>query len=92
MKLSKQTIQELREFLDRGCEYSGTQEILNDTVTDILNNLGSELISADEIGLTDGSVEVAVLQDFVDELWDRIVPMFLNVLETQEIEVYEDAK
>lgn len=92
MKLSKQTINELREFLNRGCEYSGTQEILNDTVSDVLRCLDSELVSADEIGLTDGSIEFAVLQDFVDELWDRIVPMFINVLETQEIEVYEDVE
>lgn len=32
-KISKKTIESLREFLDRGCDYAGTQE----TVTEIAN-------------------------------------------------------
>ena len=83
MELKDKDFEEIREFLSRGNEYAGTQEIINDVVESILINLESDLTSADEIGLTNGSNEFATLQDFVEEFWDRSVNLFMNVLETQ---------
>lgn len=84
MKISKKKIEELRELLViNGCPEMGTEEIVKDTVGDILNELGSELHDADEIGLTDGDVEFTTLDDFVGIFWDRAVDLFLNVLSSE---------
>lgn len=84
MKISKKKMEELRKFMKiGGCPEAGTEEVVNDTVTDILKGLGSELTYADEIGLTDGDVEFATLDDFVKIFWDRAVDLFLNVLATE---------
>ena len=83
MELKDKDFEEIREFLSRGNEYAGTQEVINDVVADILNNLESDLTEADEIGLTNGTCEFSTLQDFVNEFWDRSIDLFMNVLETQ---------
>lgn len=78
-------IEKLRELLViDGCPEMGTKEVVEDTVSDILKGLGSELHDADEIGLTDGEVEFATLDDFVRIFWDKAVDLFLNVLSSEE--------
>lgn len=85
MRISKKKIEYLREFMKmNGCPEAGTEEVVEDEVSDILKGLGSELHDADEIGLTDGEVEFATLDDFVRIFWDRAVDLFLNVLSSEE--------
>ena len=42
MELKDKDFEDIREFLSRGNEFSGTEEVINDVATDILTNLGSE--------------------------------------------------
>lgn len=88
--MKQKQIEELREFFSLGCEYSGSKEVVNDTVANILENMGSQLTCVDEIGLTDGENEFSNLKEFVEQFWNEAVELFLNVLSTQEVE--EDAE
>lgn len=51
-------IDNLREFMSRGCEYSGTQEVIDDITTEILGDLGSKYPYGDEIRLVDADGEL----------------------------------
>ena len=83
-KISTETIDNLREFMNRGNGYSGTQEVIDDLVYETLRQLGLMYPSIDEIGLTDGYNEFATVGDFVNLFWDKAVEEILNVLETEE--------
>lgn len=84
-KISKKTIENLREFMNRGCEYSGTQEIVNDLMNESLRKMGAEIIQADDVGLIDWDDEtIGTLDDFTNIFWDKAVEKILNVLETEE--------
>lgn len=82
-KLSKKDMEELREACSYGCEYTATEEVVNDIVGDILEELGADVRETDEIGLTDCENEFAILYDFVRIFWDKAVEDILNVIETQ---------
>ena len=82
-KLSKKDIEDLREACSYGCEYTATEEVVNDIVGDILEELGADVRETDEIGLTDCENEFATLYDFVRIFWDKAVEDILNVIETQ---------
>ena len=83
-RLSKRDMEELRELCSLGCDYSGTEEIVSDTVHETLTEIGgTDLRSADEICLTDGESEFATLDDFIAIFWDKAVEKILNVVETQ---------
>ena len=77
-------IDNLREIMSRGCEYFGTQEVIDDITTEILIDLGSKYPYSDEIGLVDTDGEFNTLNEFVNMFWDRAVIVFLNVLATEE--------
>lgn len=81
-KLSKKDMEELRETCSLGCEYSGTEEIVNDLIAETLKEIGTDTPYADEIGLTDDK-EFATLDDFVRIFWEKAVEKILNVVETQ---------
>lgn len=81
-KLSKKDMEELRETCSLGCEYSGTEEVVNDLVTETLKEMSTDTPYADEIGLTDDK-EFATLDDFVRIFWEKAVEKILNVVETQ---------
>lgn len=49
-KISKKTINNLREFLSRGCDYAGTQEQVDEITTEILRGLKSESYGDERIG------------------------------------------
>lgn len=83
-KISIETINNLREFMDRGCDYAGTQEMINDLVSETLGELGSNCRYGDEIGLIDYDGEFGNLEDFANLFWDKAVEAILNVLETEE--------
>ena len=83
-KISKKTINNLREFMDRGCEYSGTQEIVDGLVTETLNEIGTEYPYGDDISLFDGDDQFSTVGEFANIFWDKAVDKILNVLETEE--------
>ena len=84
-KISKKTIESLREFLNRGCEYGGTQEVVNDIMDKSLRDMGVEIIQADDVGLIDRDGDtIGTLDDFANIFWDKVVEDILNVLETEE--------
>lgn len=86
-KLSKKDMKELRELCSRGCEYSGTEEIISEIVFETLEEMNKQgmktiMRSGDEIGLTDDK-EFATLDDFIGIFWDKAVEKILNMVETQ---------
>ena len=82
-KLSKKDMEELREFCSLGCEYSGTEEMVNDLTGEILKSFGTSY-SADEIAMyAEAGNDICTLQTFVEEFWERAVEKILNVVETQ---------
>ena len=84
-KISKKTIENLREFMNRGCEYSGTQEVVNDLMNESLMEMGAKIIQADDVALIDWDDEtIGTLDDFANTFWDNAVEKILNVLETEE--------
>lgn len=84
-KISKKTIENLREFMNRGCEYSGTQEVVNDLMNESLRKMGAKIIQADDVALIDWDDEtIGTLDDFANTFWDNAVEKILNVLETEE--------
>jgi len=86
-KLSEKDMEELREVLSFGCEYSGTEETVSEIVCETLeamdeSGMKTEMRSANEIGLTDGK-EFATLDDFIHIFWNIAVEKILSVTETQ---------
>lgn len=85
MKISKKKIEELREAMKiGGDECYGTEEVIDDAVTEILIKFKSGTVFTDEIGLTDGDEEFATLDDFVREFWDKAVDLILNFISSKE--------
>ena len=83
-RLSKKDMKELREFCSLGCDYSGTEEIMNELITDTLHELCSiEYLRPDEIELNIDDEFISTLDEFVREFWEKAVEAILNVVETQ---------
>ena len=83
-KISKKTIDNLREFMDRGCDYAGTQEVVDGLVTETLKEIGSKYPFGDEVGLVDADREFNTVSEFANVFWDKAVVCILNVLKTEE--------
>lgn len=83
-KISKKTISNLKEFMNRGCDYAGTQEFVDELVTKTLEECGCKYPYGDEVGLIDASGEFSTLDAFANIFWDKAVEGFLNVLKTEE--------
>lgn len=77
-------IDNLKEILSRGCDYTGTQEVVNDLVSKILKRLGSNCIYGDEIGLINYDGEFSNLEKFANLFWDESISIFLNVIMSEE--------
>lgn len=88
MKIPQETIDSIRDFLDVGNSYSGTEEHLRDIVAEVLVDNKFMYPYADELEVVDyfgGEItEHMSLEDFVYELYDKIVEGFINVLRTEE--------
>lgn len=82
-KISKKTIENLREFLSRDCDYAGTQDRVDEITTEVLRGLKSKSYG-DEIGLVDADGEFSTVEEFANMFWDVAVADFLNVLATEE--------
>lgn len=82
-KISDKTINNLREFMNRGCDYAGTQEVVDDLVSETLGELGSKYPYGDEIGLVDADGEFCTASEFANTFWDKAIICVLNVLKTE---------
>ena len=83
-KIPKKTIRNLEEFLSRGCDYSGTQEIVDGLVHETLKEIGTEYPYGDEVSLFDGDDQFSSVEEFANVFWDKAVENILNVLRTEE--------
>ena len=72
----------LREELSRGCEYSGTQEIVQETFEEMREQLGMEG-GWDEISVTDTDNRGFVLQDVIEEFYDLMIEKVLNYIDAE---------
>lgn len=88
MKIPQETINSIKDFIDIGNPYSGTEEHLRDLVAEVLVDNKFMYPYADELEVVDyfgGEItEHMSLEDFVYELYDKIVEGFINVLRTEE--------
>ena len=84
-KLSEKDMEELREFCSLGCDYSGTEETVEEITRETFREMGiCELQDACEIGLVDWDEDtVGNLDDFIKIFWEKAVERILNVVETQ---------
>lgn len=80
--INKNNLEEIRDFLDRGCEFAGTQQIVDDIAADVLFEMGAEYPFPDEIELKEIDNEIGVLSDFAEKFWDKAVDAMMNVLES----------
>jgi hypothetical protein len=69
----------LREELSRGCEYSGTQEIVQETFEEMREQLGMEG-DWDEIEVKDCDGNGFVLQDVIKQFYDIMIERVLNYI------------
>ncbi len=83
-KISKKTIDSLKEFMNRGCDYSGTQEFVDDIISETLKECGSRYPYGDEIGLVDASGEFNTVDEFANLFYDKIIEGVINVLKTEK--------
>lgn len=79
-EISDKKINKLREFMDRGCTYAGTQDVVDDLVSKTLKKLGSKYPYGDEVGLIDVECEFGTVSEFANIFWDEVVIIFLNLL------------
>lgn len=80
----KEKIEELRESMKiGGNECYGTEEVIDNAITEILIKFKNGTVLPDEIGLTDGDDEFATLDDFVREFWDKAVDLILNFIASE---------
>jgi len=88
MKIPQETIDSIKDFLDVGNSYSGTEEHLRDIVAEVLMDNKFAYPYADELEVVDyfgdEITEHMSLEQFVYELYDKIVDGFISVLETEE--------
>lgn len=81
-KMSKKDMEELREFLNLGCDYAGTEEVVMETADAALKELGSEL-GYECLYITDDEDLVIELEYFIRAFYEKTVENILNVVETQ---------
>lgn len=84
-KISDETIDNLREFMDRGCDYAGTQEVVDDLVGEALREMGSRYSYGEDTSLIDLEDHyIGNVSDFANLFWDKSVEAILNVIETED--------
>ena len=67
----------LREELSRGCEYSGTQENVQESFEEMAEQIGMEG-DWDEIEVKDCDGNEFVLQDVIEQFYDIMIERVLN--------------
>lgn len=69
----------LREELSRGCEYSGTQENVQESFEEMAEQIGTEG-DWDEIEVKDCDGNEFVLQDVIEQFYDIMIERVLNYI------------
>lgn len=82
-KLTKQDMEELRECCSYSCEYTRTEEVVQEITAETLEELGTNTRCPDEVGLEDDAYEFATLDDFLRIFWDKAVERILNAVESK---------
>lgn len=72
----------LREELSRGCEYSGTQEVVQETFEELAEQIGMEG-DWDEIKVKDINDSGFVLQDIIEQFYDIMIEKVLNYISAE---------
>lgn len=72
----------LREELSRGCEYSGTQEVVQETFEELAEKIGMEG-DWDEIEVKDINDSGFVLQDIIEQFYDMMIEKVLNYISAE---------
>lgn len=85
LKISKKTIEELEDILNRGCDYADTQTVVTEYANEALKESGCELCQCDDAMVVDWDEDtVCTVEEFANIFWDKAVEGILNVLKTQE--------
>lgn len=74
-------IEGLREELSRGCEYSGTQEVVHQSFYEAMEELGG-IGDWDEMAAEDIEGQMCVLQSLFETFYDKTVEKILNYIES----------
>lgn len=82
-KISKKTLAELEEILNRGCDYADTQEIVHETFQESLEELGGSG-DWDEMTTVDINDNNIVIQDLFETFYDKMIEKVMNVISSQE--------
>lgn len=80
-KLSKKDMEELKEFLSLGCDYSGTKDTMVEVANETLKEFGMDL-DIDCMGITDGDKEIS-LDNYLEKIYEKMIEKVLNVVWTQ---------
>lgn len=83
-KISEEAVDNLRKFMNRGYDYAGTQEIVDDLICEVLKEIGTEYPYRDEVSLFDGDDHFSDIGEFADLFWDKAIECILNVIATEE--------
>lgn len=84
-KISKKTIEELEDILNRGCDYADTQTVVTEYANEALKESGCDVCQCDDAMIIDWDNEIICnVEDFANNFWDKTVKGILNVLKTQE--------
>lgn len=78
------TIDSIIEILNRGCEYAGTQEIIDELITETLKACGSKYPIGDEVSLIDADGEFSTVNEFANIFWDKAIKNIFNVIATED--------
>lgn len=73
------TDERLREELSRGCDYSGTQENVQESFEEMAEQIGMEG-DWDEIEVKDSNGNEFVLQDVIEQFYDIMIERVLNYI------------
>lgn len=74
---------DLKEWLSRGCEYAGTQEVVHESFLESMEELGGTG-DWDEVAAEDLEGQMCVLQSLFETFYDKTVEKILNYIESYE--------
>lgn len=80
MRIPKKVIENLREELSRGCEYTGTEEVVHDTFLESMEEIGAQG-DWDELSITDLNDNDISVQDLFETFYDKMIEKVLIYIE-----------
>ena len=82
-KLSQTDMEELKDILSLGCDYTDTKTVIHEVADKTLQELGADL-GIECMLITDGEYEGDIgLEKFVDKFYSNVIQNVLNVVATQ---------